>query len=326
MKLNELKEKYDLNHLTDERFDIAKHVIERLDKMSEKGVDHASVEDVDHLISALLKEQTLGLEMFYGLMRYFYMIGRTDLYIRLTQYTGGIGVFERILNRLEKVKGDVARKRITEKFTLPLLGTTPEKLPLYTEKLMILLKDELPTESLFERVLSGNNHGIPDEAFYEEKAAYEASESLTAYLNSYHQRQIETLRAHAESGKPWFEQKMTHDVVDFVASNPEIQGGVYKDGYIYETKIPYDIIKFLEAKTHTDKRYYACHCPFARERITDDLKDIDALWCHCSGGFVKRRYEVIFGRPLKAKPLENALKGDEYCRFMIDVRDIPNLK
>lgn len=323
MKLKALKERYDHNKLSTEQFKLAETILTTLNDLTNDRIDDAKIADIDRLI----KEQSnIEKEHFYALMRYFYMIGRTDIYIRLTQYTGGVGVFTRILDRLEKVKGKDIRDEVESIVSQPPLGTLPEDLPFYTEKLMKILKEVLPTERELERVLSGNNHGIPDEVFYEEKAAYEASPSFSEYLKGYHQRQIQTLKEHARTGKPWFEQKITDEVVDFVASNPEIQGGVFKDGFVYETKIPYDIIEWLHAKTPTEKRYYACHCPFARTRITEDLKDIDALWCHCSGGFAKRRYEVIFGRKLHAKPLENALKGDMFCRFAIDLRDIPNLK
>lgn len=326
MKIDELALKYKNNKLSEEQFELAKSLIIELDGITEQGVDDAAIKDIDQLIAKHLKEKTISKEMFYGLMRYFYMINRTDLYIRLTQYTGGIGVIEAILDRLKNVNGLSAYKRVEAQFQLPPLGTSPMLLPIYINQLMDILKKELKTEALLSQVLSGNNHGIPDEAFLAEKAAYEASESLTDYLKGYHERQIKTLREYAKTGKPWFEQKITDEVVDYVASNSEIQGGVFKDGYIYETKIPYDIISWLHAETAIDKRYFACHCPFARESIKDHDVNLDPLWCHCSGGFAKKRYEVIFGRPLTAVPLENALKGDSYCRFAIDVRDIPNLK
>ena len=325
MNLKALKARYEANKLTEAQFQTAETMLLEL-RVFVSEVDHSQTTDLDRVIAIYKEKDLLTKEHFYGLMRYFYMIGRTDLYIHLTKYTGGIGVLESIMDRLEKVKGKAVREKIESSFDIPKLGTSPYDLPIYTEKFMALLKTELPLEVELERVLSGNNHGIPDEAFYEEKVAYEASESLSAYLKGYHERQIAVLSEHARTGHPWFEQKITDEVVEFVKRNPEIQGGVYRDGFIYETKIPYDIIAFLHAETDIDQRYYACHCPFARERIKDDLKDIDALWCHCSGGFVKRRYEVIFGRSLKAKPLENALKGDPYCRFAIDVSDIPNLK
>lgn len=323
MRLDELKKRYDKHHLQEQQFILAKDILNKLYEMTKGHVDDASTNDIDQLISAI---SNIEKEHFYALMRYFHMIHRMDIYIRLTQYTGMIGVMESILARLEKVKGKDVLCDVLKEFTLPKLGTSPEKLPLYTEQLMSILKEATQDESDIERILSGNNHQIPDEVFYEEKVAYESSLSLTEYLTKYHQRQIEILKKHAATHEPWFEQEINNDVVNYVLCNQEVQGGIFKDGFVYETKIPYNIIKWLEAKTPLEKRYYACHCPFARENILSDKHKIDALWCHCSGGFAKRKYEVIFGQSLQAIPLENALKGDAFCRFAIDLRHIPHLK
>ncbi len=326
MQLDNLVKLYAKHQLPEKSLKIAMQALNNLNEMVANNVDDVSADDLDQFIASRVIKGSLEPEFFYGLMRYFYMIKRSDLYIHLSQYTGSIGVISCIYDRLEIVKNRHIREIVEQTNPIPKLGTHPKVLAAFTAHLMDVLNAELITERELQLVLSGNNHQIPNEVFLAEKAAYEASVSLTAYLEDYHKRQIEILSKHAKTGEPWFEQTITTEVVDYVKSNPEIQGGIYKDGFIYETKIPYDIVKWLHAKTPETKRYYTCHCPFARESILSKQHQIDPLWCHCSGGFAKKKYEVIFGQPLKAKPLENALKGDDYCRFAVDVRHISNLK
>ena len=327
MRLDELKARYELRKLPAADYDIAAQTIQAVDAFAQEqgrgeDADTLSVPALEEFIATLVDAGKNSVPAFYGMLRYYYLIGRTDLYIRLTQYTGGVGVIETILDRLGRVSGRIVRERVEDGLVIPPLGTAPDALPAFTAELMRRLRAELSGVKL-ERVLSGNNHQIPDEAFASEKAAYEMAPSLESYMADYHQRQVEELRSHAVSGKPWYEQHITDEVVDFVASQPEIQGGVLKDGWIYETKIPYDIEKWLHAATPEEKRYYACHCPFARESVKNGTT-VDPLWCHCSGGFVKRRYELLFGVPLHAKCLTNALAGDVLCRFAIDVRNVPH--
>ncbi|MFA5006575.1 MAG: hypothetical protein WC509_03795 [Candidatus Izemoplasmatales bacterium] len=325
MRLEELKHRYELRNLPVADYEIAAATLTAFDAFARgegTDADGASVPALDRFLSTLVASGENSAAAVYGLARYYYVIGRSDLYIRLTQYTGGVGVIETIIDRLERVSGHEAKKRVEAGLTIPPLGTPPEAMPVFTAAFMAALRRELSGAKL-ERVLSGNNHGIPDLAFDREKEAYAAAPTFEDYLRDYHVRQVEELRGHAKSGIPWFEQHITDEVVDFVASQPEIQGGVLRDGKVYETKIPYDIERWLHAETPEEKRYYACHCPFARESVKAGERVVDPLWCHCSGGFVKRRYEVLFGRELRARCLRNALAGDTLCRFEIDLSDVP---
>ncbi len=36
------------------------------------------------------------------------------------------------------------------------------------------------------------------------------------------------------------------------------------------------------------KRYYACHCPWARDAVKDGNVALEEVFCYCSGGFHKK--------------------------------------
>jgi len=59
-------------------------------------------------------------------------------------------------------------------------------------------------------------------------------------------------------------------VLDFVRSDPEMGGGRREGNVIYETKIPYMTKLYLAETDPKLKRYYACHCPWAREAIKNE--------------------------------------------------------
>ena len=208
MRLDELKARYELRNLPAADYEVAAATILSIDALTAKigkgeNADTLQLATLDDFIQTLVARNDNTKPAFYGMLRYYYLIGRTDLYIRLTQYTGGLGVIEAILDRLERVCGRIVRERVEAGLSLPPLGTSPDRLPAFTAELMRRLRGELSGVKL-ERVLSGNNHGIPDEAFAAEKAAFDMAPSLESYLADYHLRQVEELRSHAASGKPWY--------------------------------------------------------------------------------------------------------------------------
>ena len=73
--------------------------------------------------------------------------------------------------------GEEERAKIFEGVETPPLGTPPEELPLMTKRLMDRLEAELSPE-VYRRVLAGNHHRIPLEAFDGLKKLYDESESI----------------------------------------------------------------------------------------------------------------------------------------------------
>ncbi len=280
-------------------------------------INNATIEKTKEYINRLIETGNNTIPVFLALARYFFLIDNHEVYIYFTKLFGGLGVMENIHKRLEfHVNKEIAEGIFAGLDALP-LGTPPEEIPEYTEKLMKLLKSTL-SPAVYRKVLAGNNHGISEEAMFEEKKLFQNSDSLDSYLKERHGRKVSELQHYCDENKVWFEQEITQEVVDYVKSNQEILSAVRKGNKLYVTKIPYDGINFISANDPVLKSYYACHCPFARERIIDETKNnIDANWCYCSAGFAKFPFEVIFGEELEVEMLDSALKGDPVCRFAI---------
>lgn len=321
MRKSEFKDYFEKNRLASSDYEATIELIQRLEDRILSPAETMSLGQLDDFIFDLYKHHRSDVKAFIALMRYFKLVKRHDLYIRLTQYTGGIDVIETILERLKKELGKDRLNLVMEFLKVPELGLRPEMVIEFTDAFMRSLHLHLSDEEI-KTVLIGNNHQIPLTAFASEIVEYENSETLEAYLKGKHERQVATLQKHADENKVWFEQLITQEVVDYVKSDQELLSAVLVENKLMMRKIPYDIDGFLKASDPLKKRYLSCHCPFARESIMKQEVHISPLWCYCSAGFEKLPFEAVLKQPLKIKVLKNVLQGDDECSFEIPLDGI----
>lgn len=69
------------------------------------------------------------------------------------------------------------------------------------------------------------------------------------------------------------------------------------------------------------KRYFACHCQFARESILQEEGAVSKTICNCSLGHTKVFWEAIFDTPLEGKVVSSVLGDGLLCRFVIYLSD-----
>lgn len=316
MDLEKLRHLYEKNNLHYE-YEVAKAFLLELEKQF-IGIDSVDESRLDEIIAYLVENKLNTIENFLIMMRYYKVIGKNDIYIHLTRYTGMLDVVETILKRAKTLVEDTTYKRIVMGFELPYLGMSPSDLPRCIDELMYRLDENLNDE-LVKKVLTGNNHNLSEKSQLREKIEYEHAESLKKYLEERHQRKVKELEFHLENKTPWFEQTITQEVIDYVKANQEILSAKLEGEKLYITKIPYDTLNYLNADDMVRKRYYGCHCPFARETIKSGSIKLDERFCYCSAGFAKFPFEVILNTKLPIKVLKSILAGDEICRFEIDL-------
>ena len=68
------------------------------------------------------------------------------------------------------------------------------------------------------------------------------------------------------------------------------------------------------------KRYYACHCPFAKESILPDSV-VSPVLCHCSLGHVMNFKEAFLGRELEGRVVHSVLNGNMTCEYEITISE-----
>lgn len=318
-----LKTFYQKNNLGDEAFQKARAFILRMEQLIGNGqhIEDIDINMLDHVMANLVEKHENSVENIVILMRYFKASKRNDLFIHLTQYTGSLGVFESILDKVKRIAGEQMYARIKALVEIPELGTPLREMAKHTQDLMDALQAHL-SPHMVNKVLADNHHQIPKEAFLEEKVHYEAAETLDAYLSDLHQRKVDELKKFQSEGRIWYEQEINDEVVAFVQNNPEILSAVRVNDDLYITKIPYDTKAYLEAATFKEKLYHACHCPFVKQIVADDIHGISPIWCNCSAGFTKYPFDVLFDRDLDVECIATPLQGDEICRFKISLQGV----
>jgi len=281
-----------------------------------KVFQSSTIKDAKEYISLLMSQGKNSIDRLLALARYSNVVKKNDFIVYFASILGGRDVLPSISERLASLAGEETRDRIFEGVEPPPLGSPPGKYPAVTQRLMERLEAELPPE-MCRKVLAGNHHRILREGFEEQKKRFLKAGSIDEFLRDLHRRAIEELEKYMAEGRVWYEQEITPRVVDFVRGNQEVLAGVRRGKKIYMTKIPYAPDNYLREKEPLMKRYYACHCPLAREAILGGKQRISPAWCYCSGGYEKLLWDVIFDEELDVEVLESAIGGDLRCRFAV---------
>jgi len=201
------------------------------------------------------------LENLAALLRYAYVADLHEVYVYLAGVLGGHGVVHSMAERTGELAGPGARAAVFDGIELPPLGSPQDAYPAVVEQVVAGLQGELGPE-LSRRVLAGNHHRTPEKNFEPLRAKY-LEEGLDALLRYRREKLLGELEEHARTGKPWYEQLITPEVVEFVRRHPELQAGVRVGNTIYVSKFPYDPLAYLETDDPLLKRYFQCHCPLA---------------------------------------------------------------
>ena len=278
----------------------------------------AGVDVLRDYIALLIEEGRNSEDRLVAIARYCYLAKRNDLFVYFTGILNAWDVLPAIGERLAKIAGKAARRRVFDDLEMPPLGSPQDSYPKLTKTILDRMEAELPARTCRE-IMTWNYHNIPIEAFKESKERFKKAASIDDYLKGEHERLIEELEDCVREGRPWFEQEITPEVVEFVRGNQEICTGTRRGDKIYKTKIPYAPGQFLREKDPTMRKYYMCHCQLVRTALRDGEPKIPATFCYCSAGYHKLPFDVIFDETVEVELLETLLKGDARCRFAIKI-------
>ena len=280
--------------------------------------EDVGVSDFEEYIGQLIERGENTENNILGVARYVYMQDMKDVWIYFASILGGRNILPSIAERLEEIAGEEAAKDIFSNVKAPPLGSKPDKYCAATSNLMKEFMEKLNPQ-VYRRVLAGNHHRIPLEAFEKHKKWLVEEGNVDAWLKRMHDAAVAELEEYLREDKVWYEQVITPDIVDFVRGNQEVLSGVRVGDWIYNTKFPYAPQDYLDEKDPTMKRYYMCHCPLAREAVLRGEPDIPMEWCYCSAGYGKLRYDIAFGEETEVEVLESVFSGSDRCRFRIKI-------
>jgi len=287
-------------------------------KTKEKTLESAAVGDVKEYVSLLISQNRNSADRLVALARYSSMTKKNDFYIYFASILGARNVLPTLSDRIAAIVGEETRRRVFDAVEPPPLGSSPDKYPTVTRRVVERLEGELSPE-MCRKVLAGNMHKVPRENFEEDREMFLKAKSIDDFLRDLHRKAVAELEKLMAEGRLFYEQEITPQVVEFVRSNQEVLSGIRQGDRIYLTKFPYAPKDYLNETDSKMKRYYACHCPLARASILEGKPNVSPTWCYCSGGYEKLLFDVIFDEETEVEVLESALGGDLRCRFAVKI-------
>jgi hypothetical protein len=263
----------------------------------------------------LIQEGQNSYDNLLTLARYGRFIRNNEIYVAILELLDGREAQPNLYQKVAETFGEAVRDEVFAGIGAAPLGVPSPEKPYYMHPVLTRLVEK-EGEGKVKKLLSACLRDLPDKDFRGERRKYIKARDIDEYIRKRHQSFVRWIRKCQREGVLFFAQEITDEVVAYVKDNPEIESGVREGNILYISKIPYNAKAYLAESDPVMKRYYACHCPWAREAIKSGEK-VEPIFCYCSAGFSKKSWEVIFGQTLRAEVLESALKGDMRCRFAV---------
>jgi len=278
--------------------------------------DTAGKDVVEKFARKLIAEGRNTLKNFSFLRDYAGWLGYRKLYVALIEVIDCYNALEVLADEIEERHGREVRDRIFSE-ALPPLGADEKERCTYTRTIMERMASRITPEQARDAWFQVQ-HGIPADVWRKSDQAdrekYRQCKDIDEFLDLKRRERDALLTQLRDENKLWYTIEINDEVLELVKGNPEMEGGRREGDRVYITKIPYNAIRYLHESDPKMKRYYACHCPLAREAILRD-QPISPDICSCSLGHASH-YLAGLDQELKGKVLESAVKGDTRCRFV----------
>ena len=169
-------------------------------------------------------------------------------------------------------------------------------------------------------ILCRVRHGMrPDDAAWAREKLLELG-GLDEFLEWHLRSEMENFERLNREKEDFYGQPITDEVLEFLREHPAILAPVREGNILRCMAFPGDMQAYLAAEDPKMKRYYACHCPFARESILAE-EPVSATLCNCSLGHVMNFSEAFLGRSLSGRVVRSVLGGDLLCEYEITLPD-----
>lgn len=281
-----------------------------------RRLDEVDAEETQAYVDKLIAIKRNSYDSLLALARYGRLIRNDAMLVAVLELLDGSEALEGLHRKLGEVAGAAVRDQIFAELPLPPLGIPNVQKARITRVVMERIQQTLDDDTC-QKLFSGSFRDLPDEYTIADRERYQEIGNFDRFLELKREEFIAQLEHIRDEGGLFFSQEITDEVVEFVRADPEISQGVRQGNILYVTKIPYLASRYLAENDPELKRYYYCHCPWARESLRHGETAVSAKFCQCSAGFHKKSWEVIFGQPLQADVLESVLQGDMRCRFAI---------
>ncbi|MFX1374231.1 MAG: hypothetical protein ACFFA0_00325 [Promethearchaeota archaeon] len=263
-------------------------------------------------------KKDLVLDVLRTLMRYANFIKNYDYIVEIIDISESYNAMDNLYQRVAEQHGEKLRDEIFKNIEIPPLGVNPKKKPEFTKIIMKRLNDKLGKEKTIE-LLKPCLHGRPG-SIEKDREDFLKINDIDEFLKIKKQDLIKRLRKHQEEGTLEFAQYIDEEVIEFIENTPTISPGIREGDKIIETKMPYQIKKYLQTKDKRMKGFYCCYCPWIRGAIENGTEnELFDHFCYCSAGYTKKYWDVIFDQSTNVEPIETPLSGGTLCTFIVHI-------
>jgi len=283
-----------------------------------KTLQTAGAGDVTAFSAHLLAQHLNDRGRFVGLYHYADMIKNYGLQVGVLELIDGFEILGNLHQQIGMELGAEEQARIFDGVDLPPLGSQPIDWVHANAVVFPRLQDATDPNTV-KKILGSGLRNLPDKYYLPMKERYEGFADIDAFLEDLGTRHLENLKKHRDERMPYFNQFIDDRVLDFIRATPEIGRGVRQGSTIIEIKIPHQSIEYLTATDRAAKQYHVCHCPVVKDSIIRDDLTISPAFCDFCPSFNAKPWEVIFGQKLEYDVLESALRGDNWCKFAIQL-------
>lgn len=144
---------------------------------------------------------------------------------------------------------------------------------------------------------------------------------IDAFCSAMRKENLELFSHAAKSGELFHGQPIDDSVLQFVREQPYLLYGARKNNTIEAIAIPCETQRYLHETDINIKRYFACHCKFARESILQKEGAVSKTLCNCSLGHTKIFWEAALDTPLDGEVISSVLGDGLLCHFVIHLPD-----
>jgi hypothetical protein len=287
------------------QLDSALALAERFEQFA-KQMGGLSAETAWAFSRRLVAEGQASLGDFLTLGRYGLFIKNNAVFVALLELLDGAEAQENLYRRVAERYGESLRDDVFAGIGIAPLGIPMPKKPRYMQPVIERLEKALGTEAC-RALLADSLRDLPDEYYIKNCEMYQASQDVDKYLALTKQEFVSQLETCQREGRLFFAQEVTDQVLEYIRREPEMGGGVRIGKVVYETKIPFLTREYLAESDPRLRRYYYCHCPWAREAIRSGEK-VTPIFCNCSAGYHKKPWEGALGQRIHADVLDRCFE------------------
>ena len=305
---------YDKSRIGERMDDVADfHVF--LSRRGVRGVNDITGDDVSAYVSEMRERsgdvyQTLLIIALYG-----EFLKNEELCSEVFLLFDAAGVMDRLSELTREHLGEEVWRKIFGDVKMPEIGWTLDEMSDFTRDIEKRFLLTVPREK-YERVCVKNAHAWDPAWNGNEREEFLKMKSVDKFIEARNDGFMKELEKFRDSGELFFSQAIDDEVIAYMRENPVCRRE--GDKLIF-TKIPFSAGKYLRETDAKMKRYYACHCPWAKRSILRG-EPVSRSFCHCSLGHAKKSFDNAFGRELNGVIIETVLDGNGLkCVFEVGI-------